>query len=183
LGWTDGRNMRIDYRWGLRDADRLRRYAAELVALAPDAIIAGGNPALVASQEATRTVPIVFANVLDSVAFGLVPSLARPGGNTTGFMSVEFGLSAKLLELLKQIAPAVKRVVVLRAPAIGAGVLGAIQAVAPSFGVELTAVGDRDDDEIERGITAFVRGPTDGMIVTSLGTASRLGALRLSTLS
>jgi putative ABC transport system substrate-binding protein len=169
LGWTDGRNIRIDYRWGLRDADRLRRYAAELVALAPDAIIAGGNPALVALQEATSTLPIVFGNVLDPVGFGLVASLARPGGNTTGFMSAEFGLSAKWLELLKQIAPAVKRVVVLRTPATGVGVLGAIQAVAPSFGVELTPVGDRNGDEIERGITAFVRGPTDGMIVASAG--------------
>jgi putative ABC transport system substrate-binding protein len=93
LGWTDGRNIRIDYRWGLRDADRLRRSAAELVALAPDAIIAGGNPALVALQEATRTLPIVFGNVVDPVGFGLVASLARPGGNTTGFMNVEFGRS------------------------------------------------------------------------------------------
>jgi putative ABC transport system substrate-binding protein len=164
LGWTDGRNMRIDYRWGLRDADRLRRYAAELVALAPDAIIAGGNPALMAMQEATHRLPIVFANAVDPVGYGLVASLARPGGNATGFMGAEFGQSAKQLELLKQIAPAVKRVVVLGR---SVGMLGAIQAVSPSFGVELTPVGDRGGDEIERGITAFVRGPTDGMIVTS----------------
>jgi putative tryptophan/tyrosine transport system substrate-binding protein len=164
LGWTDGRNIRIDYRSGLGDAGRLRRYAAELVALAPDAILAGGNPALAALQEETRTLPIVFANALDPVGFGQVASLARPGGNATGFMSVEFGLAGKLLELLKEIAPAVKRVAVLRNPGFSMGELGAIQAVAPSFGVELTPVGVRDADEIERGIAAFVRGPTDGLI-------------------
>jgi putative ABC transport system substrate-binding protein len=180
LGWTDGRNMRMDYRWGLRDADRLRRYAAELVALAPDAVLAGGNPALMALQEATRTLPIVFANVLDPVGYGLVTSLARPGGNATGFMSAEFGVSGKLLELLKQIAPAVKRVIVLRTPGTGVGVLGAIQAVAPAFGVELTPLGDRDGDEIERGIRAFVRGPTDGMIVTSLGLGPTLRDLMIA---
>ena len=164
LGWTDGRNIRIDYRSGLGDPQRLRRYAAELVAFAPDAILAGGNPALAALQEATRTLPIVFANAIDPVAFGQVASLARPGGNATGFMSVEFGLAGKSLELLKEIAPAVKRVAVLRNPGNSMGELGAIQAVAPSFGVELTPVGNRDADEVERGITAFARGPTDGLI-------------------
>jgi putative tryptophan/tyrosine transport system substrate-binding protein len=174
LGWTDGRNVRIDYRWGLGDADRLRRSAAELVALAPDVILAGGTPALAALQQATRALPIVFANVNDPVGLGLVTSLARPGGNSTGFMNVEFGLSAKLLELLKQIAPAVTRVAVLRNPVIGIGQLGAIQAAAPSFGVELTPVGDRDADEIERGITAFARGATDGLITTSQGQTQAL---------
>jgi putative tryptophan/tyrosine transport system substrate-binding protein len=164
LGWTDGRNMRIDYRSGLGDAERLRKYAAELVKLAPDVLLAGGGGALAAFQQATSTIPIVFANALDPVGFGNVASLARPGGNATGFMNAEFGLAGKLLELLKQIAPAVKRVVVLRNPVAGLGELGAIQAVAPSFGVELTPVGTRDANEIERGITAFVRGPTDGLI-------------------
>jgi ABC-type uncharacterized transport system substrate-binding protein len=168
LGWTDGRNVRIDYRWGLGDSDRLRRYAAELVALAPDAILAGGNPALVALQQATRTVPIVFANIVDPVGSGYVASLARPGGNATGFMSVEYGLSAKWLELLKHIAPRVTRVAVLRNSAgpIGIGALSAIQAVAPTFRVELTPIGYRDIGEIERGIAAFARGPNDGLIVT-----------------
>jgi putative ABC transport system substrate-binding protein len=180
LGWTDGRNLRIDYRWGLNNADRLRRYAAELVALAPDAILAGGTPALAAFQEATRTLPIVFANSTDPVGFGHVASLARPGGNATGFMNVEFGLAGKLLELLKQIAPAVKRVAVLRGPTFSLGELGAIQAVAPSFGVELTPVGNRDADEIERGITAFVRGPTDGLIDLSRGPTQTLRDLTIA---
>jgi putative tryptophan/tyrosine transport system substrate-binding protein len=174
LGWTDGRNMRIDYRWGLGEADRLHRSAAELVALAPDVILAGGTPALVALQQATRALPIVFANVNDPVGNGLVISLARPGGNATGFMNVEFGLSAKFMELLKQIAPAVTRVAVLRNPATGIGQLGALQAAAPSFGVELTPVGDRDAEEIERGITAFARGATDGLVTTSQGQTQAL---------
>jgi putative tryptophan/tyrosine transport system substrate-binding protein len=168
LGWTDGRNLRIDFRWGLGDAERLRRYSVELVALAPDVLFAGGSLALAALQQATRTLPIVFANVVDPVGLGNVASLARPGGNTTGFMNVEFGLSGKWLELLKQVAPHVTRVAVLRDPATPAGIgaLSAIQAVAPSFGVELTPVGYRDVDEIERGITAFARGPSDGVVVT-----------------
>jgi putative ABC transport system substrate-binding protein len=174
LGWTDGRNMRIDYRWGLGEADRLRKSAAELVALAPDAILAGGNPALAALQQATCALPIVFANVNDPVGNGLVTSLARPGGNATGFMSVEFGLSAKFLELLKQIAPVVTRVAVLRNPASGIGQLGALQAAAPSFGVELTPIGDRNAEEIERGITVFARGATDGLITTSAGQTQAL---------
>jgi len=174
LGWSDGRNLRIDYRWGLGDADRQRRYAEELVALGPDVLLAGGNGALTALQQATRTQPIVFANVIDPVGSGYVASLARPGGNATGFMSVEFGQSGKSLELLKQIAPAVRRVVVLRNPVGALGMLGAIQAVAPSFGVELIPVGDRRAEEIERGIAAFVRGPADGLIATSLGQTQAL---------
>jgi putative tryptophan/tyrosine transport system substrate-binding protein len=168
LGWTDGRNLRIDFRWGLGDAERLRRYSVELVALGPDVLFAGGTPALAALQQATRTLPIIFANVQDPVGLGHVDSLARPGGNATGFMSVEFGLSGKWLELLKQVAPQVTRVAVVRNPAApgGIGALSAIQAVAPSFGVELTPVGHRDIDEIERGVTAFTRGLSDGVIVT-----------------
>jgi len=169
LGWTDGRNVRIDYRWGLNDADRLRRYASELVALAPDVILAGGNTAVEALQRTTRTVPIVFTNVTDPVGSGYVSSLARPAGNATGFMSTEFGLAGKYLELVKQIAPSVRRVGVVRNSALGLGTLGAIQAVAPSFGVELTPVAGPDTDEIERGLTAFAREPNGGMIVTTAG--------------
>jgi putative ABC transport system substrate-binding protein len=171
-GWTDGRNVRIDYRFGLGDAERNRKYAAELVALAPDVILAGGAGAVAPLQQATRSLPIVFANVVDPVGAGYVASLARPGGNTTGFMASEFSLSAKLLELLKQIAPRVTRVAVLRNTAGGGGgtsQFAAIQTVTPSFGVELTPVGDRDAGEIERGITAFARGPNDGLIATSQG--------------
>jgi putative ABC transport system substrate-binding protein len=171
LGWTDGRNLRIDFRWGLGDAELLRRYSVELIALAPDVLLAGGTSALAALQQATRTLPIVFANVGDPVGLGYVASLARPDGNTTGFVNVEFGLSGKWLELLKQVAPHVTRVAVLRDPAApgGIGALSAIQAVAPSFGVELTPIGYRDVDEIERGVTAFARGPSGGVIVTGQG--------------
>jgi len=167
-GWADGRNIRIDYRWGLQDPDRLHKSAVELVALAPDAILAGGPPAALALLKVTRTVPIIFANATDPVGLGLVASLARPGGNATGFMNVEFGHTGKLLELLKQVAPKVVRVGVLRDSnvATGIGMLAAIQAVAPAFGVELTPIGDRDAEEIERGIIGFARGPNDGLIVT-----------------
>jgi putative ABC transport system substrate-binding protein len=116
-GWSDGRNLRIEYRWGLGDADRLRKYAAELVALAPDVILTAGAPAVAALQQSSRSVPIVFVNVLDPVGSGFVASLARPGGNATGFAGIEFGLSAKWLELLKQVAPRVARVAVVRHPA------------------------------------------------------------------
>src|SRR5215510_6116851 len=176
LGWTDGRNVRIDIRWGLGDADRLRRSASELVALGPDVLLAGGTPAVAALQQATRMVPIVFANAQDPVGLGLVDSLARPGGNVTGFMNVELGSSGKWLELLKQIAPQLTRVMVLRNAGIPAGVasFSAIQAVAPSFGVEVTPIGYRDVDEIGRGITAFVRGPNDGLIMTGLGVPQAL---------
>ena len=169
LGWTDGRNVQIEQRWGSGDAEHIRKYAAELVALAPDVILATGTATMVPLQQATRTVPIVFVIVIDPVAAGLVDSLARPGGNTTGFTLFEYGLSGKWLELLKEIAPRVTRAAVLRDPAIpsGTGQFGAIQAVAPSFGVELTPVGVRGAGEIERGITAFARGSNDGLIVTA----------------
>jgi putative ABC transport system substrate-binding protein len=174
LGWTEGNNVRIDYRWATADTDRFRRYAAELIELAPEVILASSAPSVASLLQATRTVPIVFAAVTDPVGAGYVDSLARPGGNATGFMSVEFGLSAKFLELLKQIAPAVTRVAVLRNPASGIGQLGALQAAAPSFGVELTPIGDRNAEEIERGITVFARGATDGLITTSAGQTQAL---------
>jgi putative ABC transport system substrate-binding protein len=165
LGWTVGHNVRIDYRWGGADAERFHRGAAELIALAPDAILASGTPSVAALQQATGRTPIVFAQVTDPVGSGLVESLARPGGNTTGFTAFEYGVSAKWLELLKEIAPRVTRVAVLRDLAIGIGYLAAIQAVAPALGVELTPVGVRDAGEIERAVTAFARGSNDGMIV------------------
>jgi putative ABC transport system substrate-binding protein len=169
LGWTDGRNLRLDYRWGAGDADRYRRYAAELVALAPDVILATTTSMIQAMQHASRTVPIVFVNLIDPVGSGVVASLARPGGNVTGFTSIEYGMSAKWLELLKQIAPGVTRAAVLRDPSVaaGGGQLGAIQAVAPSFAVELSPIDVRDVGEIERGITAFARGSNGGLIVTA----------------
>ena len=148
LGWTVGNNVRIDYRWGGADAERFRRGAAELVALAPDVILASATPSVQALQQATRTVPVVFAQVSDPVGMGFVESLARPGGNITGFTPSEFGFGAKWLELLKEIAPRVTRVAVLRDLTIGPAPLSAIQAVAPSFGVEFSrdwcARGQRD---------------------------------------
>ena len=172
LGWTDGRNVRIEYRSGASVGNRYRKYAEELVALAPEAILASGPPSAAALRQATRTLPIVFANVIDPVGLGHVLSLARPGGNTTGFMSVEFGQSAKWLGLLKQIAPHVTRVAVLRdsTNAGHIGQFGAIQAVASSFGVELSAIEKSDAEEAERGLTAFARGSNDGLIVTGGGT-------------
>jgi putative ABC transport system substrate-binding protein len=168
LGWTDGRNVRIDYRWGAGDADRIRRYAAELVSLSPDVILTVGSATAGPLLEATRTVSIVFVQAPDPVGAGLVASLARPGGNATGFTLFEYGISGKWLELLKEIAPGVTRVAVLRDPAIAAGTgqLGAIQSVAPSFGVELSPLGVRDPGEIERAITTFARSSNGGLIVT-----------------
>ena len=167
-GWTDGRDVRIDYRWAAGDADRFRRYAAELVALTPDVILASTSPAVAALQQVTRDVPIVFVIVIDPVGAGFVASLARPGGNVTGFTLFEYGIGAKWLELLKEIAPVTTRVAVLRDPAIAAGVgqLGAIQAVASSLRVEITPVDIRDAGEIERALAAFARSPNGGMIVT-----------------
>jgi putative ABC transport system substrate-binding protein len=164
LGWTLGRNLQMDYRAAAGVTDGHRRYADELVALAPEVIVAGGAPSLLALRQATRTMPLVFANVTDPVGAGYVESLGRPGGNITGFMNVEFGTSAKLLELLKQVAPEVTRVGVVRSAAQGGGVgrFAAIQTAAPSFGVEISAVGS---GEIERGIVAFARGSNAGLIV------------------
>jgi putative ABC transport system substrate-binding protein len=168
FGWTDGRNAQIEYRWGAGDLDRFRRYAAELVALAPDVILASSSPAIMSLQQLTRTVPIVFVNIVDPVGAGFVESLARPGGNATGFVLYEYGMSAKWLELLKEIVPPLKLAAVLRDPAIasGAGQYAVIQAAAPSLGVELRTVGVRDAGEIERAITAFARSSNGGLIVT-----------------
>jgi putative ABC transport system substrate-binding protein len=169
LGWTDGRNVRIEYRYGMGDADRYRRYSAELVALAPDVILAAGGTVVGALQQATRAVPIVFVLVSDPVTRGLVANLPRPGGNATGFLLAEFALSGKWLELLRQLAPGVKRAAVIRDPAqfSGVGQMAAIQAVALSSGVELTPVDPHDRDEVERVIAAFARSPNGGLIVTS----------------
>jgi putative ABC transport system substrate-binding protein len=168
LGWADGRNMRIDTRWGAGDADLYRKYSAELVALAPEVMLATGGVTLGPLRQASSTVPIVFVNAIDPVGGGFVDSLGRPGGNTTGFTVFEYGLSGKWIELLKEITPSVTRAAVLRNPASpgAGGQLGAIQAVAPSFGVELRPIDVRDADEIERAITAFARGSNDGLIVT-----------------
>jgi putative ABC transport system substrate-binding protein len=168
LGWADGRNMRLEYRWGANDVERSRRFAAEMVAFRPEVILASGSPSVGALQQVTRTVPIVFVAVIDPVGSGFVDSLAQPGGNITGFTLFEFGVSGKWLELLKEVAPRVTRVGVLRDPALasGGGQLGAIQSVAPSFRVEVNPVNVRDAAEIERGITAFARSANGGLIVT-----------------
>jgi putative tryptophan/tyrosine transport system substrate-binding protein len=167
LGWSVGRNVQIDFRWGAGDLDRFRRYAAELVALSPDVIVATAGSIVGMLQQATRTVPIVFVTTIDPVGSGFVASLARPGGNATGFTAREFSMSGKWLELLKEIAPSVTRVAVIRDPFVpaGSGGFAAIQTAAPSFGVELTPVGLRDTDEVERGIASFAHGSNDGLIV------------------
>src|SRR5262245_3810635 len=168
LGWTDGRNVRIDYRFGAADVDRSRRYAAELISLAPDVIQASGTGPMAALQQASRTVPIVFVQIPDPVNAGFVESLSRPGGNATGFtVWEEFGTSGKWLELLKEVAPYVTRVAVLRDPTMAAGIgqTGAIQSVAPSLGVQVSPVGVRDSGEIERAIATFAQATNGGLIV------------------
>jgi putative ABC transport system substrate-binding protein len=169
LGWTDGRNVRIDFRWGAGDAEQYRRIAAELIALAQDVVVANGGLAAAALQRASRTVPIVFVQVSDPVGSGVVESLAQPGGNATGFASPEFVTAGKFLELLKEIAPGVTRAAVTRDPGniAGAAQFAAIQTVASSFGIELRPFDVRDADEIERSVTAFARQPNGGLIVTS----------------
>ena len=167
LGWSEGRNLRIDTRWA--NADDIRRHATELAALPADVLVGGTGTATAAPLlQATRTVPIVFVTVIDPVGAGFVASLAQPGGNATGFTIYEYGMSGKWLELLKEIAPSVTRVAVLRDPAVvsGIGQFGAIQAVAPSLGMELSPVDVRDASEIERGVTAFARRSNGGLIVT-----------------
>ena len=168
LGWTDGRNLHIDYRWGEGDAGHMHSHAAELIALAPDVVVAGGSEATATFQQATRNVPIVFVNVVDPVGAGFVDSLSRPSGNATGFMVFEYGISPKWLELLKQIAPSVTRVAVIRDAAIASGIgqFGAIRAVSSSFGMEVSPIGASDALEIERAVSAFAHGPSGGMIVT-----------------
>jgi putative tryptophan/tyrosine transport system substrate-binding protein len=169
LGWTDGHNVRIDTRWAGGSASEIRKQAAELVALAPDVIVASGTAGLGPLLENSRTVPIVFANVADPVGAGFVESMSRPGGNVTGFVQFEYTLSGKWLELLKQIAPGVTRVAVLRDPAItsGIGQFAVIQSVAPSLGVEVGAINVRDAEEIKRAVTAFARSPNGGLILTA----------------
>jgi len=167
LGWMVGRNARIDIRWGA-DVATIRKKAAELVALAPDVIVTGGAAGLGPLLDASRTVPIVFVLVADPVGAGFVDSLARPGGNATGFLAVEYGMGGKWLELLKQIAPRVTRAAVIRDPAISAGIglFGAIQSAAPGLGMDVTPVNARDESEMERAVAAFARSPNAGMIVT-----------------
>ena len=169
LGWTEGANLQIDRRFTDGDAERARQYAQELVALQPDVILTTGSAGLVPLLQVTRTVPIVFTIVPDPVGAGFVDSLARPGGNATGFVQFEFGLSGKWLELLKEIAPDVTRVAVLREPGLTAAIaqFAALQAVAPSLRVELVPLNFREQADIERTVTSFARSRNDGMIVTS----------------
>src|SRR5262245_21913244 len=166
LGWTDGPNVRIEICWGANDADR-HKYAGELVALVPDVILASTTLATAPLQNATRTLPIVFCNVADPVGAGIVGSLAQPGGHTTGFTNFEYAMSAKWLELLKEITPGLTRVAVIRDSANPAGIgqFAVIQSLAPTYGVELTPVVARNDDEIERAVTAFARSSNSGLIV------------------
>ena len=173
LGWTVGNNLQIDYRWGAGDTNRNRKNAAELVALAPDVILATGSPTLEPLLKATRSIPIVFVQVSDPVGNGLVESLAQPGGNATGFTTSDPGTSGKLLELLKEIAPTVKRVAILRDAATSNGIsqFAAIQAVAPPFGVELRPVNLSDASDLEHTIEAFARDLNGGMVVTERGPA------------
>jgi putative ABC transport system substrate-binding protein len=168
LGWAEDRNLRIDRRWGLGNADNIRKYAAELVALQPDVILISGTATVRPLLQATHTVPIVFTTVADPVGAGFVDSLARPGGNATGFLQFEYNISGKWLELLKEIAPGITRAAVLRDAAITAGIgqFAIIQSVAPSLGVELSPIDLRDAGEIERAVAAFARSPNGGMIVT-----------------
>ena len=175
LGWSEGRNVRIDTRWATTDPAAIRRNAAELVALAPDVILAYGASTVGPSLQATRSVPIVFPVAGDPVGAGFVDSLARPGGNVTGFLAFEYNVSGKWLELLKQIAPGVTRAAILRDPATptGPAMFGVIQAVAPSLRVEVNPVSMRDAGEIERAVAAFARSPNGGLIVTAGATSIR----------
>jgi ABC-type uncharacterized transport system substrate-binding protein len=167
LGWTEGRNIRMDVRWGAGDAEQTRRYAAELVALAPDVILASGSPSVAALQHATRTLPIVFVQVADAVGSGFVAGLAQPGGNTTGFTLYEYTIGPKWLELLKEIAPGVTRVGLLRDAANVAeiGLVGAVRSARPLVGIDSRPLGLSDAGEIERGVAAFAREPNGGLIV------------------
>jgi putative ABC transport system substrate-binding protein len=173
FGWIEGRNLQIDARWGAGDAGAIGSAATELAALAPDVIVASGSAAA-AILQATRTVPIVFVSVPDPVGSGFVESLAQPGGNATGFIMFEYGLSAKWLELLKEIAPSVTRAAVLRDPAIVAGIgqFAVIQSAAPSVGVDVSAINMHDGAEIERAVTAFARRPNGGLILTASALAA-----------
>ena len=169
LGWTDGGNMRIDTRWGEDDVERARRYATELLALGPDVILASGTLSVAPLQRSSRTLPIVFVGVVDPVGGGIVDNLARPGGNATGFLVFEYSLSGKWLDLLRQVAPSVTRVAVLRDPDIpsGTAMFGVIQSAAQSVGLEVSPIGMRDSGEIERAVADFARSANGGLIVTT----------------
>jgi putative ABC transport system substrate-binding protein len=175
FGWSVGRNLRIDLRWGGGDANLTRQYAAELVALSPDVLVAAGGPIISAMQRVSRTVPIVFAQSIDPVGSGVVASLARPGGNATGFTQFEYGLSGKWVELLKEIAPGTKRIGVLRDPVNPAGIgqWAIIQAAAAARGMEVSPLAVVDPNEIERGIAAFAREPDVGLVVPVSANAIR----------
>ena len=175
LGWNIGRNVRIDIRWATTDAAEIRKQIAELLALAPEVILAAGDSTVPPLLEATRTVPIVFPVVTDPVGAGYIDSLARPGGNVTGFMVFEFGMSGKLLELLKEISPNVTRAAVIRDATIPSGMaqFGAIQAVGPSLQLEVIPVGMRDAGEIEQSLKTFARSPNGGLVVTASAAAIR----------
>jgi putative ABC transport system substrate-binding protein len=174
LGWSIGRNVQIEYRYGASDPETLGKYAMELVALAPDVILASGTPSMAALQRSSRSVPIVFTLVTDPVGAGFVDSLAQPGGNITGFMLSEYSLNAKLLELLKQIAPNVRRAAILRDPLnpVGVAQFGTIQTAASSIGVEVSPINVRDASEIERAVAAFARSENGGLVVTGSASAT-----------
>jgi putative ABC transport system substrate-binding protein len=176
LGWTVGRNLRIDYRLGVTNAERTRQQVSEIVALAPDLIVANGTSAVGPLLQATRSLPVVFVQVTDPIGAGFVSSLARPGGNATGFTALEYGMSGKWLELLKQVSPRLARVAVIRDPSLtsGSGQLGAIQAVGPLLGVEVSPIDVRDGAEIERAVMEFARSPNGGLIVASGGVAAAI---------
>jgi putative ABC transport system substrate-binding protein len=173
-GWTIGRNVRIDIRWAAGDPERLRQQAAELVGLGPDVLLASSSLAVAALQRTTRTIPIVFGAVVDPVGAGFVASLARPGGNTTGFTNFEYSLSGKWLELLKEIMPSATRAAILRDDASSGeiGMFSAMQSAAPSIAINLTPIGMHDPDEIERGVTSFAQTPNGGLIVLGSALAS-----------
>jgi putative ABC transport system substrate-binding protein len=173
LNWTNGSNLRVDYRWAANDAERIRKLAAEIIALGPDVILISGSIVVTPMMQATRTIPIVFVQDIDPVGSGFVKSLARPGGNVTGFTQFEYSLAAKWVELLKQIAPHVTRAAVIRDPSRGPGIgqFAVVQAIAPSLGMELSPINALDLSEMESEIAAFARAPNGGLVVTVGGTA------------
>jgi putative tryptophan/tyrosine transport system substrate-binding protein len=181
LGWTEGRNLRIESRFGASDAEQSRKYAAELLALAPDVIVTNATVTLSAVLQATRSVPVVFTLVADPVGGGFIRSLARPGGNVTGFTNFEYGISAKWLELLKQVVPRMTSAMVLRDPNVASaiGQWGALQSVAPAFGLELIPIDVRDPKDIERTVTSYVQGPNTGLILLPGGVMAELGRRNL----
>jgi putative tryptophan/tyrosine transport system substrate-binding protein len=173
LNWTNGSNLRIDYRWAANDAERIRKLAAEIITLEPDVILTSGSIVVTPMMQATPTIPIVFVQVIDPVGSGFVKSLARPGGNITGFTQFEYSLAAKWVELLKQIAPQVTRAAVIRDPTRGPGIgqFAVVQAIAPSLGMEVSAINALDVSEMESAVAEFARAPNGGLIVTVGGTA------------